>query len=222
MIAMAVLLWMRPRPVLVIGIAIVLLAPLATLPLLHETGTLALLRTFTVLPGPLRDGVEIVVYAFVPWLGVMCLGFGYGHVFRMPKEARDRVIGWTGVGALVVFGVLRGLNGYGDLSPWKNWPDLTRDVESFLNLTKYPPSPDYVLATLGFSLLIFLGINRLHETISRPLTKFGRTPCLPTSHTFSDCIRCRSRWDCRWAFHFVFSELHGHCRWSDVRQWQLA
>ena len=94
---------------------------------------------------------------------------------------------WTGAGSLVIFAALRGLNGYGDVSPWKTWPDATRECESFLNVTKYPPSPDYVLVTLGISLLIFLVIERLHEMVSRPLTTFGRTPCLPISHTFLCC-----------------------------------
>jgi uncharacterized membrane protein len=176
MIAMAALIWIRPRLVLVVGAAAVLLAPLAILPLLHATGALALLRTFTVLPGPLPGGMGIVLYPFVPWLGVMCLGFGYGHVFRLPTSARVRTIAWTGAASLVIFAALRALNGYGDPIPWKAWPDATRNIESFLNVTKYPPSPDYVLVMLGVSLLIFLVIERLHETVSRPLTTFGRTP----------------------------------------------
>jgi uncharacterized membrane protein len=176
MVVMAGLVWMRPRVVMVMGGAIVLLAPLAILPLLHTQGALALLRTFTILPGPLPGGIGIVLYPFIPWLGVMCLGFGYGHIFRLPRMERDRVIAWTGVSSLAVFGLLRGLNGYGDLSQWKAWPDVTRDVESFFNVTKYPPSPDYVLVTLGISLLIFLGIDRMHGKLARPLTAFGRTP----------------------------------------------
>ena len=90
MIAMAALVWIGPRLVLVVGGAIVLLAPVAILPLLHAPGALALLRTFTVLPGPLPGGMGIVLYPFVPWLGVMCLGFGYGHVFRLPASVRAR------------------------------------------------------------------------------------------------------------------------------------
>jgi uncharacterized membrane protein len=126
----------------------------------------------------------IVLYPFVPWLGVIYLGFGYGHVLRLPASVRARTIAWTGAGSLVIFAVLRGLNGYGDLSPWKTWPDATRDIESFLNVTKYPPLPDYVLVTLEISLLIFLVIESLPEMVSRPLTTFGRTPLFTISHTF--------------------------------------
>ncbi len=106
--AMAQLVWSGPRLVLVVGGAIVLLAPVAILPLLHAPGALALLCTFTVLPGPLPGGMGIVLYPFVPWLGVMCLGFGYGHVFSLPASVRapdDRV---DRAGSLVIFAVLRG------------------------------------------------------------------------------------------------------------------
>jgi uncharacterized membrane protein len=107
-IAMAALVWIGPRLVLVVGGANVLLAPVAILPLLHAPGALALLRTFTVLPGPLPGGMGIVLYPFVPWLGMMCLGFGYGHVFRLPASVRARTIAWTGAGSLVIFAVVRG------------------------------------------------------------------------------------------------------------------
>src|SRR5580698_6484815 len=97
MVLMAGLVWMRPRVVMVMGGATVLLAPLAILPLLRAQGALALLRTFTILPGPLPGGIGVVLYPFIPWLGVMCLGFGYGHIFRLPGIARDRVIACTGL-----------------------------------------------------------------------------------------------------------------------------
>ncbi len=70
----------------------------------------------------------------------------------------------------------RAINGYGDLSAWKAWPDAIQNLESFLNVSKYPPSPDYVLVTLGVSLLAFLTTERLPEVVSRLLTNFGRTP----------------------------------------------
>jgi len=60
MIAMAALVWIRPRVVLVIGSAILLFAPLTILQLQHATGTLGLFRTFTVLPGPLPAGMGVV------------------------------------------------------------------------------------------------------------------------------------------------------------------
>ena len=176
MLVLSALVWLRPRFVLVLGGAIVLLAPLAIRPLLHATGAPLLFRTFTVLPGPLPAGSGIVLYPFVPWLGVMCLGFGYGHIFRLPPPIRDRILAWTAASLLALFALLRGINGYGDLSPWKAGHTPLLNSESFMDVTKYPASPDYVLATLGISLLLFLGLERLRGPFIGILTTFGRTP----------------------------------------------
>lgn len=77
---------------------------------------------------------------------------------------------------LALFVLLRTLNGYGNPQPWHSNPDLTREAMEYFNVFKYPPSPDYVLATLGFSLLIFLGIGHVGGRIARVLLDFGRTP----------------------------------------------
>ena len=47
---------------------------------------------------------------------------------------------------------------------------------SFLNVTKYPPSLMFVLATLGVSLLIVPVLERLRGLPARVLLAFGRTP----------------------------------------------
>jgi hypothetical protein len=47
---------------------------------------------------------------------------------------------------------------------------------SYLNVSKYPPSPDYVLVTLGVALLVFLVLDRLRGPVARVLLDFGRTP----------------------------------------------
>ncbi len=107
MLLMAALVRMRPSFVLAVGVAVVLLAPLAVLPLLHATGVWQWIRTFSVLPGPLPNRLGVVLYPFVPWLGIMCLGFGLGRVYRLPQAARDRAIAWTSVGMLVLFALLR-------------------------------------------------------------------------------------------------------------------
>ena len=47
---------------------------------------------------------------------------------------------------------------------------------SFMNLSKYPPSLDYDLATLGASILLFLALGHLRGWLARRLLDFGRTP----------------------------------------------
>ncbi len=176
MALMAALVRLPTRAVMALGVAVVMTAPLMILPLLHATGGWAALRTLTVLPGPLPALPGLVLYPFVPWLGVLCVGYGYGHVFRLPRRARERTVLGTAVGLLVAFLLLRGLNGYGDPAPWRLWPDLLRDMESFLNVTKYPASPDFVMVTLGLSLLLFLLLDRVQGRIVQWLLPFGRTP----------------------------------------------
>jgi len=71
----------------------------------------------------------------------MCLGLARTRVppSRYRYESDDRV---DGAGRWWIFAVLRGLNGYVTW-PWRPWLMRTRDM-NHLNVTKYPPSPDYV------------------------------------------------------------------------------
>lgn len=118
----------------------------------------------------------LVAYPMVPWFGVMCLGFGLGGVFQQPPRERRRSIAALSAGAIVLFVILRLLNGYGDPQPWTSQPSLLQTVFAFLDLSKYPPSTLFVLATLGVALAACLGLERLPATVQKPLIAFGRTP----------------------------------------------
>jgi predicted acyltransferase len=85
-----------------------------------------------------------------------------------------------GLGMIVAFLALRTLNRYGDPVPWsseipgKTWL-------SFLRCTKYPPSLDYLLMTLGPALLVLAWFDRLNFSSlgpsgKNPLLVFGRVP----------------------------------------------
>ena len=49
---------------------------------------------------------------------------------------------------------------------------------SFINVSKYPPSLQYTLLTLGISLPLGLALEHLRGPIARVLLAFGRTPML--------------------------------------------
>jgi uncharacterized membrane protein len=73
--------------------------------------------------------------------------------------------------------VLRAIDAYGDPVSWTSYPTMTRTVMAFLALSKYPPSLDYLLATIGLGLLVFAFIDRTRTARPwRVLRTFGRVP----------------------------------------------
>ncbi len=176
MICMAAIARLPARAVLGIGIAILLLYPFLVPPTAGATGIAAIVRMLLLAPGVVPGEPILAYYAVIPWLGVMCLGFGLGPLYRLPQADRARRLLAIGLGLLLAFAVLRTIDGYGDPSPWLVEPTATRTVLSYLNVSKYPPSPDYVCAMLGLSMLLFLALERLRGPVARVLLNFGRTP----------------------------------------------
>jgi uncharacterized membrane protein len=132
--------------------------------------------------GSIPGAPGFLAYPIVPWFGVMCLGYGFGAVFLLPPEQRNRRLALLGAGALVVFFVVRTFNiagpawTYGDPAPWRSFPTFAQSAMSFLNVSKYPPSTLYVLATLGTVLLLLPLLTRVRGSAARALLAFGRTP----------------------------------------------
>jgi uncharacterized membrane protein len=177
MVCMAAISRLSSNAVLALGIAILLLYPFASPPLSGATGTLATVRTLLLgPPGMVTRAPVLAFYAGIPWLGVMCLGFGLGPVYRMATAKRNRILLPIAIGLLAAFLIVRGLDGYGDPSPWVHEPTTGQTILSFMNVSKYPPSEDYVCATLGISILLFLGLGYLRGPVARVLLDFGRTP----------------------------------------------
>jgi uncharacterized membrane protein len=176
MVILAALVWLPPRVVLGIGVAIVAGHGLLGSIKAADLGALAPLWHLAFEFGPLGPSGSFVAYPAVPWLGVMCLGYGLGHVFVRPVRERRRTLLALALGALAVFFVLRLLNRYGDPAPWAPQQDDLRTVLSFFNVTKYPPSLLFVLVTLGMSLVVMTWLERLRGFPARVLLAYGRTP----------------------------------------------
>lgn len=179
MIVLAGLIWLPRAIVLALGAAIVLLHPLLALVPPDVFGTLQFvwrpLAVFGPMPTPV--GFGLIAYPAIPWLGVLLLGYGLGFVFAREEALRRRWILGLAVGALIAFGVARGLNVAGlDPRAWAAQAEPLWSVFSFINVSKYPPSPGFVMATLGVSLLIYLALDRLRGPVAGVLTTFGRTP----------------------------------------------
>ena len=97
--------------------------------------------------------VVAVLYPLIPWIGVMAAGYGFGALYQMDALRRRRMLLILGSAVTVLFIVLRAINRYGDPSAWSRQNSFAFTVLSFLNTSKYPPSLDFLLMTLGPAML---------------------------------------------------------------------
>lgn len=180
MLALAALVHL-PRPVLIaLGLAIVLGHNL--LDGVHATSgpgrvLWAVLHERMVFDLPWGGHVR-VSYPLLPWIGVIALGYALGPWFAPEAEGATRRRGLVtlGLAALALFVLLRATNMYGDLHPWQAGRDALGTALQFVNLTKYPPSADFVLATLGVGLIVLAAFERLPERAAGLLAVLGGAP----------------------------------------------
>jgi uncharacterized membrane protein len=173
MVALAALVWLPGRVLAVISVAAILLHNCLDGIAPAKFGTLAPVWNVLHQPGAFKAGsvVVLVAYPLIPWIAVMSLGFCAGRVFLMEAAARRRVLITTGITASIGFVVIRAINMYGDPVPWSSAHWL-----SFLNCTKYPPSLDFLLMTLGPVLLALAWFDLHPPGPASPLIVFGRVP----------------------------------------------
>lgn len=130
--------------------------------------------------GPIRLGEEgptlFVLYALIPWVGVMAAGFAFGAIMRRPTSQRTPICLLIGGGAILLFALLRGLNAYGDARPWSMQRTPLFTALSFVNTRKYPASLLFLLMTLGPMIAMLPVLERLRGPVSRWLAVFGRVP----------------------------------------------
>lgn len=90
-------------------------------------------------------------YPVLPWIGVIAIGYAIGPWFAatVPSDVRVRRLWIVAASLLAGFCIVRGMNLYGDPTPWVAGGTPLLTVMSFLNVTKYPPSLDFLLLTLG-------------------------------------------------------------------------
>ena len=119
-----------------------------------------------------------VIYPVAPWIGVIALRYCLGTLYAPGFDGRTRrhILLVTGLGALGVFALLRGLNLYGDPAPWSPQLEPVFSALSVLNVTKYPPSLLYVLITLGPACVLLAWIEKVRNRTTATLAVFGRVP----------------------------------------------
>lgn len=179
MVALAALLWLPRRGLLALGVAIVaghnLLDGYAggepgfahTLwSILHERGWFEL------------AGIRFrTSYPVLPWIGVITLGYvACAWYAGVDHRVRRRGLAIAGGAMLLGFVAVRGINVYGD-APWQ-WGDGPAETAmSFFNVTKYPPSLQFLLLTLGVGacLLSLFERPRIARSLL-PVATFGAAP----------------------------------------------
>jgi uncharacterized membrane protein len=112
----------------------------------------AVLRLLLV-PGTV--GPFLVGYPLIPWLAIMLLGWAAGDIARREPEHFRRWLVLAGLAALVVFVVVRDLNGFGNAG-------LLREdgsIVQWLHTSKYPPSLAYTSCELGLAWLLLAAFS---------------------------------------------------------------
>jgi uncharacterized membrane protein len=119
----------------------------------------------------------IFIYPLLTWLGVMLTGFGVAGIFELPPDRRNQMLRRVGLALTAAFVVLRAFDIYGDPNPWQLQPGgLTRTVIDFVNTTKYPPSLDFLLMTLGPAAILCAFADRFSGRLKDALVTIGRVP----------------------------------------------
>jgi uncharacterized membrane protein len=119
----------------------------------------------------------VFVYPLMPWVGVMLLGFGTAYIFKLPPRQSDQYLLRVGLLMALAFLILRGLDFYGDPNPWAvSSAGIQTTILDFMNVTKYPPSLLYLLATLGPMAIVCAFASRLKGKVKDIFVVFGRAP----------------------------------------------
>ena len=120
----------------------------------------------------------IIAYAFLPWTGIMIMGYCAGKLFEPAVDAitRQKILLTIGFGLIVLFIILRWINAYGDPDPWSVQRNGVATFLSFMNVHKYPPSLMYACITLGPSVIALALLEKVQNGFTRFVHVYGRVP----------------------------------------------
>ena len=127
------------------------------------------------------DHFFVIVYSFLPWTGVMLLGYCFGKLYQPGVDAawRRKILWRLGAALFILFLILRFSNLYGDPVPWATQPrGSVYTILSFFNLNKYPPSLLFLCMTIGPGILFLAFIEKVQNGFTRVMNVYGRVPML--------------------------------------------
>jgi uncharacterized membrane protein len=122
--------------------------------------------------------ILIIAYAFLPWMGIMFMGYSAGKLFEATVEPikRQKALLFIGSGLIALFVVLRLINEYGNPFPWPPQKNALATIMVFMNVQKYPPSLMYASITLGPALIMLALIENVQNRFTDFVKVFGRVP----------------------------------------------
>ena len=179
MIALAVLIYLPPHALLGVSLAMIVFHNLFDHFKPEQFGSLGWLWHVLHVPGvAFRLGSHTFLsgYPLVPWIGVLSAGYCFGRLFLLDPQRRKTILLRLGLTLTAAFLVVRALNIYGDPRPWAMQKSAVFTALSFLNCTKYPPSLDFLLMTLGPAIVVLGLIENVRLSSANPLIVFGRVP----------------------------------------------
>lgn len=178
MVFMAALIWL-PRWLL-ITLAIVIIGGHDAVPnIATVTAQNAIVAVLHNAPFLLQIGKQpvLVAYTILPWAGVMLAGYLIGSWFLYEPAQRDKLLITAGIASLALFVVLRSINLYGDPASWDVQPrGVVYTAFSFINVSKYPPSLQFICLTVGVGLLLLYVFNYWTNRVTSFLQVYGRVP----------------------------------------------
>lgn len=181
MVCLSGLVYLSKKTLLIIGLLLVAGHNLLDGIAMEGNGLTAILwyflhRSNFLLIGP--DTAVFIVYPVLPWIGVMVLGYLFGHLYDPGFEtSRRKAFLWkAGLAAIGLFVLLRTFNIYGEPIHWAPQKDFTYSVLSFLNASKYPPSLLYLLMTIGPAILFLYWSETRFKKTEHFFAIIGRVP----------------------------------------------
>lgn len=119
----------------------------------------------------------IVAYPLLPWLAIMLFGWCFGLSLHAGAPRAARLLTGAGLAALLLFAVVRGLNGYGNMLLLRDDGSLVQ----WLHVSKYPPSLSFAALELGLVALCLGALLHIGRRAGegpawlRPLLVLGQT-----------------------------------------------
>ena len=180
MVILGLVIWLPFSAILVIGLLIVFGHNIIDFAEATRKGNVPVWWNFLHLPTvvPLwGNHVLGIFYPFLPWTGLMMLGYCCGKLFTNTEpERRNKILLGMGIGALLLFIILRFIDIYGDPGHWTQQKNTLYSFLDFMDVQKYPPSLLYICATMGGALIFLALVKNTTNRLSKIITIYGRVP----------------------------------------------